>query len=95
MYVQFTSCVQGRAIIQNNTYTENNVLLSVYYIINKKSICFYPKQVDGKLAHNEIIQNNTLTENNISSLVYRITETSIIQLNNVAFSETDSSFTCL
>ena len=82
------------AIIQTNTFAENNFLSRVYEIqesstIQLNHVTFTRNKINRLLLISSnsraIIQNNTLTENNISSAVYYIKDNSTIQLSYVKF----------
>ena len=85
----------SKAIIQNNTLTENNASLPVYHVEERSSIqlnnaAFIRNRLMRSLLYvksnsGAIIENNTLTENNAPLPVYYVEERSSIQLNNAAF----------
>ena len=86
--------LNSRAIIQNNTLTENNVSYIVYgilksSIIQQNHVTFIRNKMRYLLGlssnSSAMIQNNTLTENNVSYEVYSIHKSSIIQQNHVTF----------
>ena len=83
------------AIIENNTLTDNNASLPVYYVEGRSSIqlnnaAFIRNKLMGSLLvtwlySRATIQNNTLTENDASFLLYYVKERSSIQLINTVF----------
>ena len=72
------------ALIENNTLTDNNASLSLYYVEEKSSIqlndaVFIRNRLMGNLlivtsSSSSIIENNTLTDSNASLPVYYVEE---------------------